>query len=59
MAYMDTDSYFLAMTDTMDNLVKPELREEWAEVAQTMFVLDENDVDKLREPGIKLVKYRG
>ena len=39
------------MTDRMENLVRPEYRAEWKEKAPTMFVMDESDVDQLREPG--------
>ena len=54
--YTDTDSIFLAMTKPLEELVLIDKKEEWnARVRSEWFVLDESDINQIREPG--LFKY--
>ena len=52
LAYCDTDSYMLCLTDKLDDLVKKDLKAEWESKKGSVFVLDESDVDQLRTPGL-------
>ena len=47
----DTDSMAICMTDSMENLVKPERRAEWEQAKSKWFVKDPNDAWDLRCPG--------
>ena len=49
--FIDTDSFALSFTDGIDNLVRPELVNEWEKVKKKLFVLDETDAFDLRFPG--------
>ena len=51
--YTDTDSFFLAMTKPLNELVLPEKREKWnSEIFDQWFVRDYNNIDQVREPGL-------
>ena len=54
--YTDTDSIFLAMTKPINELVYEHKLDEWNDHKfSEWFVIDENNIDQVREPG--LFKY--
>ena len=51
--YTDTDSFFLALTKPIDQLVYEHKRKQWDNYTyEKWFVRDENDTDQIREPGL-------
>ena len=47
------DSLMLCMTRPLNELVKPELKEEWeTTIYPKFFVRDENDINQVRQPGL-------
>ena len=51
-SYINLDSFFLAMTDSLDELVKPEKRNEWfSRVKAEWFVINYNDIRECKTPG--------
>ena len=50
--FKDTDSMAIAMTGDMDDIVKPELRGQWAEEKWNWFVKDPTDPYLTRLPGL-------
>ena len=49
---IDTDSVAIAMTDELDDIVKPLMKEEWTKQKWTWFVQDHNDAYQTRLPGL-------
>ena len=49
---IDTDSVAIAMTDELDNIVKPSLKEEWLEKKWSWFVQDHSNAYQTRLPGL-------
>ena len=48
-----SDSLMLCFTRPIDELVKPELSEEWEkEIFPKFFVLDPKNIDQCRQPGL-------
>ena len=56
--FIDTDSLCLVMTDDMDSIVKPELKNEWERAKQQWFVLDETDASQTRRPGLLKTEWK-
>ena len=51
--YTDTDSFFLALTRPLNDLVYQHKRTDWDNITyKNWFVRDENDTDQIREPGL-------
>jgi hypothetical protein len=58
--YMDTDSCYSAFTDKIENLIKPELQEEYEKDKQNWFPrTDENKAYDTRTPGLFKEEYNG
>ena len=60
--YMDTDSAYMALTDDFENLVKPELRNEFEKDRNTWFPrtdTDENKAYDKRKPGLFKTEHEG
>ena len=49
---LDLDSFFLALTDSLDNLVKQDKRNEWFnKIKAEWFVVDYSNVRECKKPG--------
>ena len=60
--YMDTDSAYMALTDDFENLVKPELRNEFVKNRNTWFPrtdTNENKAFDKRKPGLFKTEHEG
>ena len=49
--YMDTDSFCLSLSKSLDDMVLPGMEDSWRQNKPKWFVIDESDIDQLREPG--------
>ena len=49
--YMDTDSFCLSLSKSLDDMVLPGMEDSWRQNKPNWFVIDESDIDQLREPG--------
>ena len=60
--YMDTDSAYMALTDKFENLIKPELRDEYETDKNNWFPrtdTNENQAHDKRKPGLFKIEYEG
>lgn len=48
---MDTDSFCLSLSKSLDDMVLPDMKDSWRQNKSKWFVIDESDIDQLREPG--------
>jgi hypothetical protein len=48
----------IAMTDEIDNIVKPELQDQWEEAKWSWFVRDHTDPYQTRLPGLMKEEWR-
>ena len=55
--HLDTDSVAICMIGNMDECVKTEFKNEWAEAQKEWFVQDENDPWETRLPGLMKTEW--